>query len=76
MKPIEFEEQNAVYGANQEGVQPLPALKTDDGRVISCWELTDEDFERIVESRKIYVAVQTFHQSLQPLYVTTDLNDV
>ncbi len=40
MKPIEFEEQNCIYAKDQPEYLPLPAHKTEDGRVMvdSPWD--------------------------------------
>ena len=42
MKPKQFPESNVVYGENQDEYLPLPAHKTEEGIVITCWELSDE----------------------------------
>ncbi|MDV3490950.1 hypothetical protein CMV03_07070 [Elizabethkingia anophelis] len=72
MKPIEFPQTNAVYGEGQEEYQPLPAYRTNDGDVIICWELTDEEIEKIKETKCLYLSIMTFGQLLQPVYLTVD----
>lgn len=67
MKPIEFDGVNAIYGKDQEGVQPLPAMKNDDGAVITCWELSPADLKKIAETGKIWLSQLTFNHFLQPI---------
>ena len=76
MKPIKFKGQNVVFAENQEGVLPLPAFRDEDGVVVTCWELTNEDFERLVETKKIYLSIMTFKNPLQPVFLTTNIDEV
>lgn len=76
MKPIEFKEQNVVYGKDQKEYQPLPALKFGDGEVLTCWTLSWKELFRVIFTRKIWVAQLSFNEPLQPLFVTTDKYDV
>ena len=76
MKPIKFEGHNIVYAENQPEYNPLPAFKDENGTIVTCWELTNEDFERIVETRRIYLSVMTFNNPLQPVYLTTDVDEL
>lgn len=76
MKPIKFEGHNVVYAENQPEYNPLPAFKAENGTIVTCWELTNEDFERIVETRRIYLSVMTFNNPLQPVYLTTDVDEL
>lgn len=72
MKPIEFEGVNKVYGENQPQYIPLPVQKDENGRVISCWELTDEELEKIKETKRIWIGQLTFNQPLQPILPSAD----
>lgn len=78
MKPIEFPESNVTYADEQPEYLPLPALKasTPDGTVVTCWELTEEDKKRIAETGQVWLSVMTFHSPLQPLFLTTDKDEV
>ncbi len=75
MKPIEFPGHNVVMGKNQPEYLPLPALKMPDGEVITCWELTDEELEKVKESHRIYLSQLTFNRPLQPVKLMADLSD-
>lgn len=65
-----------MYAKDQPEYQPLPALKTDDGLVVTCWELTDEEVEQVVKNKKFYFSQLTFNQPLQPMRPVTDLSDL
>lgn len=72
MKPIKFEETNAVYGAKQPEYEPLPAHKADDGTVTTCWELSPEELKQIQETGVIWLSLLTFNQPLQPILLRTE----
>lgn len=76
MAPIEFRGVNVTYAKDQSEYLPLPVMKLQDGTVISCWEVTDEDLERIIKERKVYVAQLTFNTPLQPLNVVSGLDEL
>ncbi|MBQ9655953.1 MAG: hypothetical protein IJV38_08020 [Prevotella sp.] len=75
MKPVEFAEANATFGANQPEYQPLPAMVIGDA-VVSCWELTDEEKQQVMKEGKIWLGVMTFGQALQPVLLTCNKSDV
>lgn len=75
MKPISFPGSNVIFGANQPEYLPLPALKTDDGEVISCWQCSAEDLEEINRTGKVYLKQSTFNGPLQPVSVCASLDD-
>jgi len=66
MKPIKFKESNITFAENQTEYQPLPAYKSDDGEVISCWELTWRERIKVFLDGKIWLRVLTFGNPLQP----------
>lgn len=76
MKAIKFDQSNAVYAANQPEYLPLPAHVAMNGYTTICFELTDEDLERIKETKRVYLSVRTFKLPLQPLKMATDIDDV
>ncbi|HEY1044965.1 MAG TPA: hypothetical protein VGF79_00905 [Bacteroidia bacterium] len=77
MKPKEFKGQNVVFGANQPEYQPLPALRIPEtGEVITCWQMTDEEFEEVSKTRCVYLQQLTFNQPLQPVYLSSGLHDL
>lgn len=66
MKPIEFNEQNIVYAKDQPEYLPLPAYRSTDGMVISCWALNWRERLRVLFTGRIWFNVLTFNQPLQP----------
>lgn len=67
MKPIDFEGANVVYAKDQPEYLPLPAKKEPDGKVTTCWELTDEEIEVILKTKKLYIQMLTFNNPLTPI---------
>lgn len=76
MKPIAFKEHNVVFAKDQKEYQPLPALKFEDGTVVTCWKLSWKEMFRLVFTRKIWLAQLSFNKPLQPQFVTVNKNDV
>lgn len=72
MKPIKFDGANVVFGAEQPEYEPMPARLTDDGVVISCWELTPEELEQVKKTGQIWLSMLTFFQPLQPVSMAVE----
>lgn len=72
MEPIKFDGANVVYGANQPEYKPLPAERRPgcSGEVVTCWELSPDELKCVQETGKIYLALLTFGQPLQPVIVS------
>ncbi|MCK9596652.1 hypothetical protein M0R19_05670 [Candidatus Pacearchaeota archaeon] len=66
MKPIIFKQQNCTFAENQPEYLPLPAYKSDDGEVISCWELSLLERVQILFTGKLWLRILTFNKHLQP----------
>jgi hypothetical protein len=71
MKPVEFPQQNVVFAKDQPEYLPLPAFKTHDGEVTSCWGMTWRERLRVLLTGRIYISNLTFNHPLQPQIVTT-----
>ena len=76
MKPVEFKEQNVIYAKDQKEYMPLPALRFDDGTVISCWKMSWKELFKILLHRKVWVSVLTFNKPLPPLLVSSDSKEL
>lgn len=90
MKPIDFDGSNAVIGKDQDCYLPLPALiknhvvededgenvLIENGQVVSCWELSDEELAEIIKTKKIWLSTLTFGGPFQPVCLTTNKNDL
>ena len=61
MKPVKFPEANKVLmhppGMTEEECGDLHVLQTDDGRLISCWELDGDELMKILQTKKIWLHV-------------------
>jgi len=66
MKPITFPENNRVYAKDQPEYQPLPCYKTEDGMVVTCWQLTIRERLCVLFTGKMWWSVLTFNSPLQP----------
>ncbi len=67
MKPVPFEEQNTTYVA--EGCGDLPVFKQMP-QIISCFELTDEEIEKLKHTNKIWVSVHAV--DMPPIWLGVD----
>ena len=76
MKPIEFKEHNIVFAKDQKEYLPLPALKLEDGEVVTCWQLSWKEVFKLLVTRKIWLAQLSFNKPLQPQFVTVNKDDV
>lgn len=76
MRPTKFKEHNVIYAKNQPEYQQLPALKGEDGTVISCWKLSWKEKIKLLITGKIWLAVMTFNNSFQPVFITTEKKEV
>ena len=66
MAPIEFTEQNVVFAKDQPEYLPLPAHRTEDGRVFSCWKMTLLERVIVLFTGRIWFGTMPFGQPLQP----------
>lgn len=74
MKAIEFNEMNAKIAENQQEYETLPARIYNDGfgEVISCWELSDEEFEIIKKTKCIWLSILTFNKGIAPVVLMVE----
>lgn len=66
MKPIEFEQQNVVYGVGEGDRIPLPAHKSEDGIVSSVWKATLWERIRFLFIGKVWCQQITYDDPVQP----------
>ena len=66
MKILNFKEQNTVIAKDQPPYLPLPAHRTEDGEVTSCWGLSLRERIRLLFTGRIYFTLLTFNQKVQP----------
>lgn len=61
-----------TFAANQPEYRPLPALVTDDGVVLSEWELTHAERRAVADGARLRVRQSTFGSLLQPILLTIE----
>jgi len=66
MKPSKFKQQNCVCAQEQPEYLPLPAYKSEDGIVTTCWRLSFAERIRVLFTGKIWWQTMTFNKPLQP----------
>lgn len=76
MKPIKFKHQNVTYAENQPEYLPLPALKFEDGTVISCWKMSLSDRIRVLFSGKVWLSLSSFNTPLTPSMLAADRKEL
>ena len=69
MDAIRFRGSNVVYAEKQEDYNNLPAFQSEEGNVVICIEVTDDDLIDIANNRKIWISLLTFGGDLQPIRV-------
>ena len=61
MKPVKFPEANKVLvhpgSMTEEECQDLHVHKTDDGRLISRWELSGDELMKVLETKTIWLHI-------------------
>lgn len=64
-----------IYAKDQPEYQPLPAIRTPGGMVVSRWTLTDAERKRVAEGEDIFLCLYTFNQPLQPVRLSVGPED-
>ncbi|MFA5377608.1 MAG: hypothetical protein WC455_17795 [Dehalococcoidia bacterium] len=72
MKPINFREANVVFAKDQPEYIPLPAHRTSDGTVTTCWRASLCERLRFLMQGRMFLQVMTFNAPIQPLFMTTE----
>ncbi len=76
MKIAKFNECNVTFAEKQPEYQPLPSYKTEDGLVVSCWELSFLEKMKVLFTGKVWVGLLTFNKPLQPQLITVNKKDL
>lgn len=66
MIPVKFPKANCTFAEGQDEYQNLPAHKTGNGIVISCWEMTFWEWLIFLSTGKIYLRLWVFNKPLTP----------
>lgn len=79
MKAVTPPLHNITYGKGQPQYAPLPAYKdknSEEGKITTCWELSDEEVLQLTHTKKVYLQVMTFNNPLQPVLLTVRQDEV
>lgn len=67
MTPVDFPEKNIVIAKDQPEYIPLPAYyNPQTGAVCCCWELSEDELQQVIHTRKIWHIILTNNKPLQP----------
>jgi len=72
MEPIRFKEANITFAENQEEYLNLPACKTEDGTVVSCWKMGWKERLKVLFTGRVWLLLLTFNHPLQPQLLTVN----
>lgn len=55
-----------VYAKDQPQYLPLPVVKSTDGDVVSCWQLSARERLALLFGGRVWLTLKTFNDPLQP----------
>ena len=77
MKAKEFEEVNVRIAENQDEYATLPSFyNKDDGTVTMCFELSDDEMNRLHATNELWFKVYTGGNPLQPIALSTNKEEI
>ena len=76
MKPIPFKEANVKMAEHQPEYITLPAFKSTEGIIITCWRLSFKERIKLLLTGKLWLSNMTFNQPLQPIFLTVTKSEV
>lgn len=75
-KGIDFPEANGVFKApkgDEDRISELPVF-TNGKYIVSCWELSYEEIEEVIKTRKVYLGI--LGQGMPPVIILGDKQDM
>lgn len=78
MKSIQFPGATIQIGKDQPEynvIHAMPGANTEAGEVIACFELSEEELQEVMKTKRIYYSRLTFHQPFQPMKIFTSLDE-
>lgn len=66
MKPVYFKEANITFAKDQPQYLPLPAERSEDGMVTTCWQMSFKERIKVLFTGKVWLQTLTFNNPLQP----------
>ena len=77
MKAKDFKEVNVRIAEHQEEYETLPAFyNKEEGSVTFCFELSEDEINRIQATGEIWFKMLTFGQSMRPICLSTNKQDL
>lgn len=67
ISPVVPGQTEVIYAKDQPQYNPLPAIKTADGKVTSRWELSFDERMAIARGADVYLTQHTHNHPLQPV---------
>ncbi len=64
--------ESVIYAKDQPEYIPLPASRTPDGEVVTCWKLSWRARLAILFGADFYVTLLTFNKPLTPIRVSVE----
>lgn len=74
MEIAKFKESNVEFAKFQPGYLTMPAHRSDDNTITSCWRLTFSERVRILFTRRVWVQLST-RGTPQPQFLRVDKPD-
>ena len=75
MTPVAFKGANIIMGAQQaQDYEPLPAHKSPEGVITTCWLPSDAERKALAEGAPIFLMIHTFNHPLQPVLLQVGEN--
>lgn len=65
-----------TFAEDQPEYIPLPALRFNDGLVVTRWDLTIGERLRILFGGSIFLGLLTFNKPIQPIKLSTSIQEV
>ena len=76
MTPIETGHPNEViYAKDQPEYIPLPAIRYEDGMIVTKWKLTWRERVKCLMYGRIFLSILTFNRPLQPVKLSVDMEE-
>ncbi len=66
MKPVSFKGNNIIFAEDQPEYLPLPACRSDQGEVLTCWKLSYWERIKVLFTGRVWCTQLTFNRPLQP----------
>jgi hypothetical protein len=72
VSPVAFPEVNTILGKDQPEYQPLPAHRSPEGIIVTCWRMTWWERIKALWTGQVWARQLTFGDPLQPQILGVD----